>query len=79
MGYNAFARADAARIGVPRAMLTVDAKALDILLAKPEMADVRSQLRFDGDLRMSPAAGSDGFGVRPSRMRESCLSSPPGE
>ncbi len=62
MGYNAFARADAARIGVPRAMLTVDAKALDILLAKPEMADVRSQLRFDGDLRMSPAAGSDGFG-----------------
>lgn len=62
MDYNAFALSDAARIGVPRAMLTVDAKALDILLAKPLVADGRSQLRFDGDLRMSPAAGSDGFG-----------------
>ncbi|KZD23957.1 filamentous haemagglutinin family protein, partial [Tardiphaga robiniae] len=62
MSYNAFVQADAARIGVPRAMLTVDAKALDILLAKPRVADGRSQLRFDGDLRMKPAAGSDGFG-----------------
>ncbi|MBR1221828.1 filamentous hemagglutinin family protein [Bradyrhizobium sp. U87765 SZCCT0131] len=62
MGYDAFARADAARIGVPRAMLTVDAKTLDILLAKPAVVDDRWQLRFDGELRMAPAAGRDGFG-----------------
>jgi filamentous hemagglutinin family protein len=62
MDYNAFALADAARIGVPRAMLTLDAKTLDILLAKPAIADDRSQLRFDGDLRISPASGSRGFG-----------------
>jgi hypothetical protein len=62
MNYNAFVLADAARIGVPRAMLTVDAKTLDILMARPQVADGRSQLRFDGDLRISPAAGSDGFG-----------------
>lgn len=62
MDYNAFVLADAARVGVPRAMLTMDAKTLDILLARPAVADGRSQLRFDGDLRMKPAAGSDGFG-----------------
>jgi filamentous hemagglutinin family protein len=62
MNYNAFVLADAARIGVPRAMLTLDAKTLDILMARPQVADGRSQLRFDGDLRISPAAGSDGFG-----------------
>ncbi|MGO4686296.1 beta strand repeat-containing protein, partial [Hyphomicrobium sp. 2TAF46] len=62
MNYNAFVLADAARIGVPRAMLTVDAKTLDILLAKPSIVDDRSQLRFNGDLRMKPAASSAGFG-----------------
>ncbi|MGH2198849.1 hypothetical protein ACQ1Z2_14990, partial [Enterococcus faecalis] len=39
MDYNAFVLADAARIGVPRAMMTVDAKTLDILMAKPAVAD----------------------------------------
>ncbi len=62
MDYNAFVVADAARVGVPRAMATVDAKTLDILLARPTVADGRSQLRFDGDLRMKPTTGSDGFG-----------------
>ena len=62
MGYNVFVLADAARVGVPRAMLTVDAKTLDIFLGKPAVADGRSQLRVDGDLRMAPAVGSDGFG-----------------
>jgi filamentous hemagglutinin family protein len=62
MGYNAFVLADAARIGVPRAMMTIDAKTLDIFLAKPAAADGRSQLRFDGDLRIGAAPSSDGFG-----------------
>ncbi|UZE50488.1 filamentous hemagglutinin family protein [Rhodopseudomonas sp. P2A-2r] len=62
MGYNAFVLADAARIGVPRAMMTIDAKSLDILLEKPRFVDGRSQLRIDGDLRMKPAAGGNGFG-----------------
>ncbi|MFH0297953.1 filamentous hemagglutinin family protein [Bradyrhizobium sp. 31Argb] len=62
MGYNAFVLADAARLGVPRAMLTVDAKTLDILMGRPAVADGRSQLRFNGDLRMDPASGSGGFG-----------------
>ncbi|MFJ3047946.1 filamentous hemagglutinin family protein [Herbaspirillum chlorophenolicum] len=61
MDYNAFARADAARIGVPRAMLTADAKTLDIMLIKAAVADNRSQLRFDSELLMRPASGSDGF------------------
>ena len=61
MDYNAFVLADAARVGVPRAMLTIDAQTLDILMAKPAVADGRSQLRFNGDLRMDPVSGSDGF------------------
>ncbi len=58
-----FARADAARIGVPRAMLTVDAKTLDILLAKP--ADGRRPLatafrrrRFASALRPAATASA---------------------
>jgi filamentous hemagglutinin family protein len=62
MGYNAFVLADAMRVGVPRAMLTVDAKTLDILMARPVAIDDRSQLRFDGDLRIGAAPGSNGFG-----------------
>ncbi len=62
MGYNAFVLADAARIGVPRAAMTSDARLLDIRMGKPLAADGRSQLTFDGDLRIRAEAGSDGFG-----------------
>ena len=62
MGYDAFVLADAARIGVPRAAMTIDARMLDILLATPRNADGRSQLQFDGELRSGARAGSDGFG-----------------
>ncbi|OYU86193.1 MAG: hypothetical protein CFE29_30255 [Bradyrhizobiaceae bacterium PARB1] len=61
-GYDAFVLADAARVGVPRAAMTIDARMLDILLAKPRNADGRSQLQFDGELRSGARAGSDGFG-----------------
>lgn len=62
MDYNAFVLADAARVGVPRAMQTVDAKTLDILLGKSKIADGRSQLSFNGELRINPVAASEGFG-----------------
>jgi hypothetical protein len=62
MGYDAFVLTDAVRVGVPRAAMTIDARMLDILLARPRNADGRSQLQFDGELRSGARAGSDGFG-----------------
>ncbi len=61
MGYNAFAIADAARLGVPRPRLTVDAGSFGIGTGKPRAADGRSQFQFNGELLMEPEAGSDGY------------------
>jgi filamentous hemagglutinin family protein len=61
MGYDAFVLADAVRVGAPRAAMTIDARTLDILLGKPRLVDGRSQLTFDGDLRIAPETGSGGF------------------
>lgn len=62
MDYNAFVLADAARLGVPRAALTIDAGLLSVSLTKSRNVDGRSQLRFDSDLRIDAADESDGFG-----------------
>ncbi|MES2056265.1 MAG: filamentous hemagglutinin family protein [Pseudomonadota bacterium] len=64
MGYNAFVMADAARIGVPRALLTSDAKTLDLnfYLAKPDAADHRPVLTLDGAVRLNAEAKSNGYG-----------------
>ncbi|MEW6644100.1 MAG: filamentous hemagglutinin family protein [Pseudomonadota bacterium] len=61
MGYNAFVLADAVRVGVPRAAMTIDARLLNLELQKPLTMDGRSQLIFDGDLRILAAANSGGY------------------
>ncbi|MGO4712938.1 filamentous haemagglutinin family protein [Bradyrhizobium sp. 2TAF24] len=61
MGYNAFVLADAVRVGVPRAAMTIDARLLNLELQKPRTADSRAQLIFDGDLRIRAAVDSNGF------------------
>ncbi|MDP9881268.1 filamentous hemagglutinin family protein [Variovorax boronicumulans] len=61
--YNTFMRADATRQGFARGMLTVDAKTLDIFLAKPTDTDTnRLGFTFDGQVRLDAAPGTDGFG-----------------
>ena len=61
--YNTFMRADAARQGFARGMLTVDAKTLDVFLAKPTDSDTnRLGFTFDGQVRLDAAPGTDGFG-----------------
>ncbi|RIX85270.1 filamentous haemagglutinin family protein [Acidovorax cavernicola] len=61
--YNTFLRADAARQGFPRGMLTVDARTLDIFLAKPTDTDTnRLGFTFDGQLRLNAAPATEGFG-----------------
>ncbi|HXH46909.1 MAG TPA: filamentous hemagglutinin family protein [Bradyrhizobium sp.] len=61
IGYNAFVLADAARIGIPRAALTIDARSLDIMLSTPRVADARPRFTFDSELRIDAAQGSGGF------------------
>ncbi len=61
MGYNAFALADAVRIGVPRAAMTDDARLLDIQLGSPLSGDNRSSFLFRGDLRIRAQEGSGGY------------------
>nr|WP_198087960.1 filamentous haemagglutinin family protein [Variovorax sp. E3] len=61
--YNAFVLADAARRSYLRAMLTSDAKTLDISLVKPAEADAeRTGLKFDGQLRLGAQPGTPGYG-----------------
>ncbi|WP_233024227.1 filamentous haemagglutinin family protein [Rhodopseudomonas boonkerdii] len=60
-GYNAFVLADAVRIGVPRAAMTVDALKLDIQLGDMRSGDNRSAFVFDGDLRIGAKQGSGGY------------------
>lgn len=59
--YNAFVLANAALRGVPRAAMTIDASALDILMARSRPADGRPQLQYDGELRIRAEPGSAGF------------------
>ncbi|MGT2505775.1 filamentous haemagglutinin family protein [Cupriavidus basilensis] len=56
-GYAAYVLADAARIGVPRAMAPVDARTLHLSLGPGAGADA---LRFDGEARFSTARGGYG-------------------
>ncbi|WP_432730012.1 filamentous haemagglutinin family protein [Variovorax sp. W6] len=61
--YNAFVRADAARLGFLRAAITSDAKTLDIMLSRPSADEQdRTALKFDGDLRLDAQPASAGFG-----------------
>ena len=61
--YNAFVLADAARRGFVRGMLTSDAKTLDLFLAQPkDGAPADSALRFEGEARLAPEAGTAGYG-----------------
>jgi hypothetical protein len=60
--YNAFLRSDAARLGVPRTMLTVDGGTLGIGLFKKLEDDAREALSIAGDIRFAPQAKTDGFG-----------------
>ncbi|MGJ7545359.1 filamentous haemagglutinin family protein [Variovorax sp. LT1R16] len=55
--YADFVRSDAARLGVPRAMLPADARTLAFVL-KPGHDDVA--LRFDGQARLQAAEGGHG-------------------
>lgn len=57
-GYADFVRADAARLGVPRAMLPVDARSLMLELTKEDDAQVN--FRFAGEAMFKPAAGGYG-------------------
>ncbi|OYU90483.1 MAG: filamentous hemagglutinin [Bradyrhizobiaceae bacterium PARB1] len=60
-GYNAFVLADAVRIGVPRAAMTVDARLLDIQFGDMRSGDNRPAFVFDGDLRIAAKQGSGGY------------------
>lgn len=60
--YNSFVRADASRIGVPRATVTSDAGTLGIALFKNADHGAREALSIAGDVRLNPEAKSDGYG-----------------
>jgi filamentous hemagglutinin family protein len=62
MGYNAFALADAARLGVPRAALTVDGKSLAIQLLSVAHDDERHALTVEGTVLQNAEADSGGYG-----------------
>ncbi|WP_422086133.1 filamentous haemagglutinin family protein [Variovorax sp.] len=59
-GYADFVRADALRVGVPRAMLPADARNLHLLLAPGAGADA---FRFSGTARFQPGEGGRGGSV----------------
>ncbi len=61
MSYNAFLRADAVRVGVPRTTITTDGGTLAISFFK-QAGDVRNALSIAGDVRLRPEAESDGYG-----------------
>ncbi|WP_369646612.1 filamentous haemagglutinin family protein [Variovorax sp. V118] len=60
MGYGDFVRADALRVGVPRAMLPADARNLHLKLAPGAGAEA---LRFDGTARFQVGEGGRGGSV----------------
>ncbi|MGO4714356.1 filamentous hemagglutinin family protein [Bradyrhizobium sp. 2TAF24] len=62
MDYNAFAQADAARLGVPRGLLTIDGRVLDLKMLKSTLpGDVRAPLTFAGTLLQDAESGSTGY------------------
>ncbi|WP_197488242.1 filamentous hemagglutinin family protein [Bordetella ansorpii] len=60
--YAQFLLADAARRGIPRAMLPADAATLTLTLGAGAGMNGRQALRVDGEARFAPAAGSAGYG-----------------
>ncbi|VFR38393.1 Filamentous haemagglutinin family outer membrane protein associated with VreARI signalling system [plant metagenome] len=60
--YAEFLLADAARRGIPRALLPVDAATLELTLRGGAGMQGKEALRVDGEARFAPAAGSAGFG-----------------
>ncbi|MGC5098546.1 hypothetical protein ACPXA0_26460, partial [Escherichia coli] len=54
MSYSQYVVADAARLGVPRAMLPADGKSLTLSIRTGAGTDA---LRFDGDIDFSAASG----------------------
>ncbi|VFR50736.1 Filamentous haemagglutinin family outer membrane protein associated with VreARI signalling system [plant metagenome] len=60
--YAEFLLADAARLGVPRAMLPVDASMLEIGLRPGAGMSGTPALRMAGEARFVPAAGTEGIG-----------------
>ncbi|MEW6641755.1 MAG: filamentous hemagglutinin family protein [Pseudomonadota bacterium] len=62
MDYNAFVQADAARLGVPRGLLTTDARVLDLNMLKSTVpGDLRAPLDFAGTLLQNAESGSTGY------------------
>ncbi|MCG2841224.1 filamentous hemagglutinin family protein [Sandaracinobacter sp. RS1-74] len=61
MSYNEFVLADAARIGVPRALMTVDARTLDIALFANASDDARDALSIGGEVLLDAEADSEGY------------------
>ncbi|NVO17593.1 MAG: filamentous hemagglutinin family protein [Rhodoplanes sp.] len=59
--YKAFVLADAVRLGVPRAMTTLDSGSLVITLAASAAGDVRPALTIDGAVRLTAETGSTGY------------------
>ncbi|WP_198299160.1 filamentous haemagglutinin family protein [Bordetella genomosp. 13] len=60
--YAEFLLADAARRGIPRAMLPVDAAMLALSLQAGAGMNGKTALRVEGKARFAPAAGSAGYG-----------------
>ncbi|VFR32203.1 Filamentous haemagglutinin family outer membrane protein associated with VreARI signalling system [plant metagenome] len=60
--YAEFLVANAARLGVPRAMLPADASLLEIVLKPGAGMGGTAALRMAGTARFAPAAGTDGIG-----------------
>ncbi|SAI30975.1 Filamentous haemagglutinin family outer membrane protein [Bordetella ansorpii] len=60
--YADYLVADAARRGIPRAMLPIDASLLELRLLKGAGMGGKLALDMQGEARFAPAAGSDGFG-----------------
>ncbi|NLS28480.1 hypothetical protein S2M10_34900 [Sphingomonas sp. S2M10] len=61
--YDAWARSDAARASVPRALSVADAASLTIGLGRPYMGSVDRALSIGGAIQQAPLAKSDGLGA----------------
>lgn len=61
MSYNEFVVADAGRLGVPRGLLTVDAKTLDLFLLKNSEQEEGTALNFGGQVLLDAEPESKGY------------------
>ncbi|MEA3390814.1 MAG: filamentous hemagglutinin family protein [Pseudomonadota bacterium] len=61
MGYNAFVAADAARLGMPRAMMTSDGGTLDLAFTRGTDSADGLALRVLGDVNLAAAKDSEGY------------------